>query len=128
MDERARILKMVAEGTVTPKQAEQLLNALDVRKETESAPILPLEDYDRKILYIVVDSKDGDKINVQFPVGGIKKIIRATGKIPLAVDGMEGLNMEELMDAVAECLDSRVVGDFITVDSADGDKVRLYVE
>ncbi len=128
MDERARILKMVAEGTVTPEQAEQLLDALDVGKPAESAPILPVEDYDRKMLYIVVNSSDGDKINVQFPVGGIKKIIRATGKIPLAVDGMEGLDMEQLMDAVAECLDSRVVGDFITVDSADGDKIRIFVE
>ena len=28
MDEKARILKMVAEGTITPEQAEQLLDAL----------------------------------------------------------------------------------------------------
>lgn len=127
MDEKARILKMVAEGTVTPEQAEQLLDAL----AADAAPqelSLPVEDYDRRMFRIQVNSADGDKINVQFPVGAIKKIIQATGKLPIKVDGMEGMDMSELMDAVAECLDSRVIGDFVTVDSADGDHIRIFVE
>lgn len=127
MDEKARILKMVAEGTVTPEQAEQLLDALGADAAPQ-APAVPASDYDRKMFRIRVDSADGDKVNVQFPVGGIKKIIRATGKLPISVSGMEGMNMEELMDAVAECLDSQVVGDFVTVDGADGDQVRIFVE
>lgn len=127
MDEKARILKMVAEGTVTPEQAEQLLDALAADAAPQS-PAVPVGDYDRKMFRIRVDSADGDKVNVQFPVGGIKKIIRATGKLPISVSGMEGMNMDELMDAVAECLDSQVVGDFVTVESADGDHVRIFVE
>lgn len=127
MDEKARILKMVAEGTVTPEQAEQLLDALTADAAPQEA-ILPAADYDRKMFRIQVNSADGDKVNVQFPVGGVKKIIKATGKLPIKVDGMEGMDMSEMMDAVVECLDSRVVGDFVTVDSADGDHIRVFVE
>ncbi len=128
MDEKARILKMVADGTVTPEQAEQLLNALETGRETEAVPAIPMEDYDRKMFRIVVDSADGDKVNVQFPVKGIKKIIKATGKLPITIDGMEGADLSGLMDAVVECLDCQTVGDFVTVNSADGDKVRIFVE
>lgn len=127
MDEKARILKMVAEGTITPEQAEQLLDAL----AADAAPqelSLPVEDYDRRMFRIQVNSADGDKVNIQFPVGAVKKIIKATGKLPVKVDGMEGMDMSEMMDAVVECLDSRVIGDFVTVDSADGDHVRVFVE
>ena len=127
MDEKARILKMVAEGTITPEQAEQLLDALTADAAPQEIS-LPMEDYDRKMFRIHVDSADGDKVNIQFPVGGIKKIIKATGKLPIKIDGMEGMDMSELMDAVAECLDSRVIGDFVTVDGADGDHVRIFVE
>ena len=127
MDEKARILKMVAEGTVTPEQAEQLLDALEADAAPQ-APAVPASDYDRKMFRVQVNSADGDRVNVQFPVGAIKKIIKATGKLPMKIDGMEGVDMDEMMDAVAECLDSQVVGDFVTVDSADGDHVRVFVE
>lgn len=127
MDERARILKMVADGAVTPEQAEQLLSALDSGKETEAVPAVPVTDYDRKMFHVTVDT-DGDKVNVQFPVKGIKKIIKATGKLPIHIEGMEGADLSGLMDAVVECLDCQTVGDFVTVDSADGDKIRVFVE
>lgn len=127
MDEKARILKMVAEGTVTPEQAEQLLEALAADAAPQE-PVLPVGDYDRKMFRVLVDSADGDKVNIQFPVGGIKKIIRATGKLPIKMDGVEGVDMSELMDAVVECLDSQVMGDFVTVESANGDHVRIFVE
>ena len=92
MDEKSRILKMVAEGTVTPEQAEQLLDALGADVAPQS-PAVPASDYDRKMFRIQINSADG-----------------------------------EMMDAVAECLDSRVIGDFVTVESADGDHVRFFVE
>lgn len=31
---------------------------------------------------VIVDSETGDKVKVQFPVGAIKKILKATGKLP----------------------------------------------
>ena len=128
MDEKTRILKMVAEGTITPEQAAGLLEALEADKAVENAPVLPVADYDRKLLKIVVDSSDGDKVNVQLPIKGVKKIIQATGKLPVSMGGMEGVDMDQMMEAVSECLDSQVVGDFVSVESTDGDKVRIFVE
>lgn len=127
MEEKTRILNMVAEGKVTPEQAAQLLEALEADAASQS-PAFPVGDYDRKLFRIQVNSGGGDKINLQFPVEGVKKIIKATGKLPIKMDGMEGADMDELMDAVAQCLDDQVTGDIITMESADGDHIRLWVE
>ena len=35
--------------------------------------------------------------------------------------------MKELMEAVAACLDEEVAGDFVTVETAGGTHVRVYV-
>ncbi len=128
MDERRRILKMVAEGTVTPEQAEQLLDALEADRAVEVLPALSPEEYDRKMLRIVVDSQDGDKVNIRFPIRGVRKILKATGRLPGLSMELEGINIWELMDGVTECLDSQTVGDLVDVESADGDKVRIFVE
>ena len=36
--------------------------------------------------------------------------------------------MKELMEAVAACLDEEVEGDFVTVETAGGTHVRVYVD
>ncbi len=123
MDEVTRILKMVADGTVTPEQGTELIGALEGVRDL---PAETVSGYDRKLLRIVVDSADGDKVNIQFPVRAVKKMLKATGKLPINVN-MEGADMTELMEAVSEGLDAEMVGDFITVTSGDGDHVRIFV-
>ena len=72
MDEKLRILKMVEEGTVTAEQAAELMKAMGV-DETEKKEAAVRGNYDKKMFRIIVDSVNGDKVNVQFPVGAIKK-------------------------------------------------------
>lgn len=126
MDEKLRILKMVEEGTITADQAAELMQALGVNGDEKSVPAVK-NDYEKKMFRIVVDSVEGDKVNVQFPVGAIKKILKATGKLPIPDKDMQGVDMSELMEAVSECLDSEIEGDFVNVDAKDGTKVRIYV-
>lgn len=138
MDEKLRILKMVEEGTVTAEQAVQLMDALGLDRESsekesgskmgggKQEPTVP-EGYEKKMFRIIVDSVNGDKVNVQFPVGVIKKILKVTGKLPIPDKDMQNIDMSEMMDAISECLDGEVEGDFVNVDAADGTKVRIYV-
>lgn len=125
MDEKLRILKMVEEGTISAEQAVELMNALGI----EEARQLPAHTtYDKKMFRIIVDSVGGDKVNIQFPVGAIKKILKVTGKLPIPEKELEGVDLSQLMDAVSECLDEEIEGDFINVNAADGTTVRIYVD
>lgn len=118
------ILKMIEDGTITAKQAAEHLSAL---RSNMPANIVP-ENYDQKLFRIVVDSPQGDKVNLQFPVGGIKKILKATGKIPLPEKQMPGIDLSAMMEAVSECLDAEIEGDFVNIRASDGTIVRIFVE
>lgn len=53
-------------------------------------------------------------------MGAIKKIVKATGKLPISEASLQGVDLTEVMEAVSECLDAEVEGDFVNVESADG--------
>lgn len=131
MDEKLRILKMVEDGTITAQEALELMTTLGTEGEAVSdgkAAVPAAKDkYEKKMFRIIVDSVNGDKVNVQFPVGAVKKILKATGKLPIPEKDIQGVNMAELMEAVSECLDEEIEGDFVNVDGADGTKVRIFV-
>ena len=135
MEEKLRILKMVEEGTITAAEAQELLKAMEepagdpfAQPQTDwQEPIRENVPYDQRMLRIIVDSSDGDKVRCQFPIKAIKAILKITGQLPVNVTGMEGMNIEELTDVVLQCLDSETIGDIVTVDSADGDHIRLFI-
>ena len=51
---------------------------------------------------VIVDSETGDKVKVQFPVGAIKKILKATGKLPIPEKDLQGVDLSSMMDAISE--------------------------
>ena len=126
MEEKLRILKMVEEGTINAQQAAELMKAMGVEESTGKVAVVK-DGYEKKMFRIIVDSVQGDKVNVQFPVGVIKKILKVTGKLPIPESELQGVDLEELMEAVSECLDGGIEGDFVNVDAKDGTKVRVYV-
>ena len=75
-----------------------------------------------------MDSDEGDKVNIQFPVKAIKKILKVTGKLPIPAEELEGVDLNEIMEAVSECLDDEILGDFVNVQTADGTKVKIFVD
>lgn len=127
MDERLRILKMVEEGTITAEQAAELMAAMNIDVPVQSAAVTKCS-YDKKMFRIIVDSISGDKVNIQFPVGAIKKILKVTGKLPIPEKDLEGVDLSSMMDAVSECLDAEIEGDFVNVEAADGTTVRIFVD
>lgn len=126
MDERLRILKMVEEGTITAEQASELMAAMNANPAEPAA--VAKNSYDKKMFRIVVDSMEGDKVRVQFPVSAVKKILKVTGKLPIPEKDLEGVDLSSMMDAISECLDDEIEGDFVNVDAADGSTVRVFVD
>ncbi|MDO4544546.1 MAG: hypothetical protein Q4C25_00170 [Bacillota bacterium] len=126
MEEKMRILKMIEEGTITAEEAAELMKTMGVDEEGQKALSIR-NGYDKKMFRVIVDSVEGDKVNVQFPVGAIKKILKVTGKLPIPEKDLEGVDLTEMMDAIAECLDEEIEGDFVNVEAADGTTVRVFV-
>lgn len=127
MDEKLRILKMVEEGTITAEQGAELMSAMNVELPAQQAAIVR-NSYDKKMFRIIVDSPSGDKVKVQFPVSAIKKILKVTGKLPIPEKDLQGVDLSSMMDAVSDCLDDEIEGDFINVESTDGTTVRIFVD
>ncbi len=126
MDETLRILKLVEDGTITAQQGAELMAAMDPSSSAQGE--LPARGgYEKKMLRILVDGT-GDKVKVQFPVGAVKKILKATGKLPIPEAELQGVDLSGMMEAVSECLDDELEGDFVHVETADGTTVRIFVD
>ena len=72
--------------------------------------------------------KRATRSGIRFPVRAARKILKASGKLPLPQDALQEIDLKELMEAVAACLDEEVEGDFVTVETAGGTHVRVYVD
>ena len=98
-------------------------------KEQPLTRVVPEEerkDINQMVLRIRVDSADGDKITVNLPMSIVKVGMAIGMKMP-QVSGnaaLEGIDFEEVMKLV----DAGLVGEIVTVYSADGDHVRIFVE
>lgn len=134
MDEKLRILKMVEDGTITAEQAAELMAAMHVDLPAEQTSVTSgsygsnTGSYDKKMFRIIVDSVTGDKVKIQFPVGAVKKLLKATGRLPIPEKDLQGVDLSDMMESVAECLDSEIEGDFVNVEAADGTTVRIFVD
>ena len=131
--ERARILQMVAEGTITPEDGERLLGRLDPAEKTPSAAEPGHGNGKRKgpfkYLRVVVDGKD--KANIRVPIALIRTGIKLTALMPLSaskhlsehgidLSQFNNLDGDELMEALGELQ--------VDVDSGSGDVVRVFCE
>jgi hypothetical protein len=140
-EDRVRILNMLAEGKITAVEAEQLLDALEARvSPTPPAAAItgdpgPILEALPKYLYVKVESENGDRVNVKVPIALVRSGLKLTSLIPadamaeidssMAEHGMsidfsnlKPDDIDELVEALRETE--------ITVDSANGDKVRVY--
>lgn len=128
MDEKQfKILEMIEKGTVTAEQGAELMSAMNGEVPAWQTAIIK-KNYDKKMFRILVDGVSGDKVKVQFPVGAVKKLLRATGKLPIPEKDLQGVDLSSMMEAISECLECEVEGDFVNVESADGTKVRIFVD
>ena len=150
-EDRSRILNMLAEGKISAEEAERLLDALDTRaaaggtaaggatgastepgiKGDPSALINALPKY----LYVKVNAENGDNVDVKIPIALVRSGLKLTSLIPqqamdqinesMSEHGMSvdfsNLKPEDIDDLVAALREMEV-----SVDSANGDKVRVY--
>lgn len=129
MDEKMRLLKMVEEGKLSADQAIGLLDALNEPEPGNNAVSFgnASDSFENKLLRIVVDSAEGDKVNVQLPVKIIRQVLKVTGKLPIQGQGMQNIDLDALTASVLECLDNETLGNIIDISAADGTTVKVFV-
>jgi len=130
-----KVLEMLSEGKISIDEAKTLLEKLGSRSTSDDTdlPVNQEESINKAIKYlrVVVDSAAGDKVNVRVPLSLIKTGIKLKALLPGDVaDKMSGhgldlsqlseLDGDELIEALRELQ--------VDVDSADGDKVRIFTE
>ena len=132
--ERAKILQMVAEGTITAEEGERLLSRLDPTGTTTTLVEPELDTGDRKsgpVKYLRVVVDGSDKVNVRVPIALIRTGIKLTTLMPLSaskhlsehgidLSQFNNLDGDELMEALRELK--------VDVDSGDGNIIRVFCE
>ncbi len=121
-EERLQILELLKNGTITPEEAEKLLAALSSAPESEQKAVTQNKKQPFRMLKIIVDTADGEKVRVNIPVEFAKLL--KNGKF-----GNTSLDDFEIdMDSIVEMVNQGVLGELITIDTEDGDHVRIVVE
>ena len=99
------------------------------KEELPAVRVLPpAERKDPKdmLLRITVDSAQGDRVRVNLPVALLEVAMEIGMEMP-QINGnaaLEGIDMKKVLEMVR----LGCVGSLVEVDSADGDKVRIFVE
>ena len=121
-----KILTMLSEGKLNVEKSAELIDVM-YKKEEKAIQIVE-KNYDKRMLKIKVDSSDGDKVNVNLPIAVITSVLKATGKLPIKNVDMEGIDFEVLIETIIAALDNEMIGEIVTVDSSDGDVIRVVIE
>jgi hypothetical protein len=143
-EDRARILNMLGEGKITAEEAERLLDALDARAggatTAPAGPAIkgdpaPLLEALPKFLFVKVNSENGDTVDVKIPIALVRSGLKLTSLIPpQAMDQINDSMSEHGMSIDFSNLKPEDIDELVTalremeisVDSANGDKVRVY--
>lgn len=121
------ILELLKDGKVEIDEAVELIEALyEAEKNERKNEISGNKKVGgkKKFLRIIVDSSEGDKVRINVPVDLLKY---ATAFIPNQVKGelnAQNIDLENILKLVEEGFE----GDITTIESSNGDHIRIFVE
>ncbi len=132
-NDRRKILDMLAEGKISADDADRLLSKIGTGPTADAPEEAPPDTGRRPLKYlrVLVDSENGDKVNIRVPIALVRTGLMLTAMIPAAasdelekrgvdLSGLSALNGEELIEALRDLN--------VDVDSKDGDTVRVFCE
>lgn len=131
-EEQKQILEMLAQGKISAEDAERLLDKLQSSESSEAPPRGDVEQPGTlKYLRVLVDSTDGDKVNIRVPLALIRTGVKLAAVLPNDVNktlGEKGVDLSKLGEMDAKELYETLNELQIDVDSGDGDTVRVFCE
>ncbi len=134
-EERMKILDMLSQGIITANEANELLKSLDEKKIEVNGKTMTEGQYLKsaaaKFLYIEAKSHDGDNVNVTIPLSLIKAAVKmgnVQGIIDKSLSWSSFANEAIDIDLILQCIESGTTGNIVSMDSKEGDSVRIYIE
>lgn len=117
--------------SILPMIADLFNVSLDelLGREIQNTKIVPQserKDINSMLLKINVLSSDGDKVKVNLPISLIKLCIESGMDLP-QINGKNSLSSIDF-NQVFMLIEAGVIGELISVESADGDTVSILVE
>ena len=124
-DSLRSILELLKAEKVSIDEAIELIEALyEAEKNEEIKEKSKDEAGKKKFLRIIVDSQDGDKVRVNIPIALVKY---AKTFVPKNVKSeLDSQNVD--LDGIIKMVEEGFEGEILTVDSEDGDHVKIFVE
>jgi hypothetical protein len=117
--ERMKILELLSKKVISAEEAEKLLSALN----EDNNQVQRVEKKSQfRMLKILVDSADGDNVNIQIPIE-FAKLLKTKKFMNLNSNDFD-LDIDELIDMIQ----TGAHGELVNITSADGDKVKIVVE
>lgn len=126
------------ENDLTSPDLDTLLNLSEIygvstdellgRMKTEArvAQVHEKKDFNQMLLHIDVDSADGDKIRMNLPMAIIKILVESGAAVNLmgGKASLENIDWKQIMTLVEQ----GVIGELMSVQSAEGDTISIRVE
>ncbi|MCK5842128.1 MAG: hypothetical protein KAH31_08170, partial [Candidatus Sabulitectum sp.] len=83
-DSRMKILEMLSEGKITADEASSLLEKVSTSENVTNESVESIEPAHTspRYLRVVVDSADGDKVNIKVPMSLIRTGIKLSALMP----------------------------------------------
>lgn len=126
MNTKEQILQMVKDGTITVDEGVQLLTALE-SKVPEQTVVTTKRASGKRMLRIIVDS-DEDKVRVNIPLSLAKLGLKLGMSDAFNVNGKE-LNLQGIdLDEIVSQIDDESQGEIATVETEDGETVRIFID
>jgi len=111
-DDIKRILRLLEEGKINSEQASDLIEAVrDENRVTQTG--IQQTGIKEKNLKINVLKEGKNKVNLSIPLRFARAIMKATGKLPVKVNGIKEMDLNNLKDAIETGSEGRIL-DFKT--------------
>lgn len=119
-EEIKRILKLLEDGKINSAQAESLIEAI---KDSGDAVVEP-EKTAGRFLKINVNHDGKNKLKFTVPIRFARAILRATGKLPVRVEGIKEVDLKLLKEAI----EKEAPGKILSINSQQGNTVEMIIE
>lgn len=124
MNSKEQILEMVKEGTLSVEEGLKLLSAMETKQPVSE--VRPSVSNARRMIKILINSKDGDDVKVNIPLALVKVGLDIGSK--MNVNGKQ-LDLKGIdLDSIMQMIDEGASGELVNVQSADGETVRIFVD
>lgn len=140
MEERMKILDMLASGTINASEANELLSTLDKQK-VEVTTETGTKNFSMgslvkgeigKTLHIKVESAEGDTVNINVPIAFLKAAIKSGTAKDLINKSVKSQNNDALNnidpDLIISSIESGMIGKIVDIKSAEGDVVEIFID